>query len=84
MPIMAHFGWDPIWFGVMMTLNLAIGQFTPPVAVNLFVTTQLAHIRLEQTFSTIVPMVVAMIVALLLVIFFPSLSLLLPELLNLG
>ena len=45
MPIIEHFGWDPVWFGVVMTLNLAVGQFTPPVAVNLYVTTQLANIR---------------------------------------
>ncbi len=37
MPIMAHFQWDPVWFGIMMTVNLAVGQVTPPVAVNLYV-----------------------------------------------
>lgn len=78
LPIMSHFGWDPIWFGVMMTLNLAIGQFTPPVAVNLYVTTQLANIRLEETFKAVWPMVVAMLVALLVVILFPQLSLFIP------
>jgi tripartite ATP-independent transporter DctM subunit len=83
MPIITHFGWDPIWFGVVMTLNLAIGQFTPPVAVNLFVTTQLANIRLEKTFTTVLPMVLAMMVALLVVIFFPSLSLFIPRFFNL-
>ena len=83
MPIIAHFGWDPIWFGVVMTLNLAIGQFTPPVAVNLFVTTQLARIRLEKTFTTVIPMVLAMMVALLVVILFPSLSLFIPKIFHL-
>ncbi|WP_035273488.1 TRAP transporter large permease [Desulfogranum japonicum] len=79
MPIISHFGWDPVWFGVVMTLNLAIGQFTPPVAVNLYVTTQLAQIRLEKTFTTVAPMVLAMIVALVVVILFPSLSLIIPR-----
>lgn len=78
LPIMSHFGWDPIWFGVMMTMNLAIGQFTPPVAVNLYVTTQLANIRLEHTFKAVWPMVLAMLVALLIVILFPQLSLFIP------
>lgn len=82
-PIMTHFGWDPIWFGVVMTLNLAIGQFTPPVAVNLYVTTQLADIRLEETFRAVAPMVLAMLVALLLVIFFPALSLYIPRIFGL-
>ena len=79
LPVISHFGWDPIWFGVMMTLNLAIGQFTPPVAVNLYVTTQLANIRLEDTFRAVWPMVLAMLAALLLVILVPSLSLFIPH-----
>jgi tripartite ATP-independent transporter DctM subunit len=79
MPIIHHYGWDPIWFGVIMTLNLAIGQFTPPVAVNLYVTTQLANIRLEKTFKAVWPMVISMLIALLLVIAFPSLSLFVPR-----
>ncbi len=79
MPIMVHFGWDPVWFGVVMTLNLAIGQFTPPVAVNLYVTTQLANIRLEETFKAVWPMVLAMLVALVVVIAFPALSLWIPQ-----
>lgn len=83
MPIMMHFNWDPIWFGVVMTLNLAIGQFTPPVAVNLYVTTQLADIRLEETFKAVWPMVLAMLVALLIVVLFPCLSLWIPELFGL-
>lgn len=77
-PIMEIYGWDPVWFGVMMTLNLAIGQFTPPVAVNLYVTTQLANIRLEETFKAVWPLVIAMLFALLLVILFPALSLYVP------
>ncbi len=79
MPIIEHFGWDPVWFGVVMTLNLAVGQFTPPVAVNLYVTTQLANIRLEKTFKAVWPMVLAMLVALFIVILFPSLSLFIPQ-----
>lgn len=79
LPIMAHYDWDPVWFGVVMTLNLAIGQFTPPVAVNLYVTTQLAGIRLEETFKAVWPMVLAMLVALFVVIAFPALSLYIPK-----
>lgn len=79
LPIIEVYGWDPVWFGVVMTLNLAIGQFTPPVAVNLYVTTQLANIRLEKTFKAVWPMVLAMMVALVIVISFPSLSLFIPR-----
>ena len=78
-PIIHHFGWDPVWFGVAMTLNLAIGQFTPPVAVNLYVTTQLAGIRLEDTFRAVIPMVIAMLISLLIILLFPALSLYIPQ-----
>lgn len=79
LPVMAHFGWDPLWFGVVMTLNLAIGQFTPPVAVNLYVTTNLAGISLEKASLATLPFIAAMILALALVAVFPALSLWLPR-----
>ena len=41
LPLMKQFGWDPVWFGVMMTVNLAIGTITPPVAVNLYVASRI-------------------------------------------
>ena len=83
LPVIAHFHWDPLWFGVVMTLNLAIGQFTPPVAVNLYVTTNLADSPLEDTFVAVIPFILAMLLALLLVIYLPKLSLMLPVLWNL-
>lgn len=79
LPIMTHFGWDPLWFGVVMTLNLAIGQFTPPVAVNLYVTTNLAGISLEKASLATIPFIIAMVAALVVVALFPALSLWLPR-----
>jgi tripartite ATP-independent transporter DctM subunit len=79
MPIMTHFGWDPLWFGVVMTLNLAIGQFTPPVAVNLYVTTNLAGISLERASIATIPFIVAMGLALAITAAWPALSLWLPK-----
>lgn len=78
-PIMTAFHWDPVWFGVMLTMNLAIGQFTPPMAVNLMVTTRVAGITMESTVRWVLWMVGAMLVALLLVTFVPELSLWLPR-----
>ncbi len=83
MPIIQHYGWNPVWFGVIMTMNLAVGQFTPPVAVNLYVTTHLAGIGLERTFKAVWPMVLAMLTALVIVIALPSLSLWIPRLFGL-
>jgi hypothetical protein len=48
LPVMKQFGWDPIWFGVMMSLDLAIGTVTPPVAVNLYVAGRLADVEVEE------------------------------------
>lgn len=83
MPIIEHYHWNPVWFGVIMTMNLAVGQFTPPVAVNLYVTTHLAGIGLEKTFKAVWPMVLAMLAALAVVIAFPTLSLTIPRLFGL-
>ena len=78
-PIMTAFHWDPVWFGVMLTMNLAIGQFTPPMAVNLMVTTRVAGITMESTVRWVLWMVAAMAAALVLVTFVPELSLWLPR-----
>ena len=82
-PIMNHFQWDPIWFGVVMTLNLAIGQITPPVAVNLYVIANIADLPLETISRSVVPFVSIMLAALLVTMLFPSLSLYLPTLFGL-
>ena len=73
-PVMEHFGWHPVWFGILLAMNIAIGQFTPPVAVNLMVTTEVAKIRLEQTVGWALVFVVAMAAALALVAIFPSID----------
>jgi TRAP-type C4-dicarboxylate transport system permease large subunit len=83
-PIIAHLRWDPVWFGVMMTFNLAVGQFTPPVAVNLYVTTNIGKIPLEDTFWEVIPFIVAMVAALVVVALIPSLSTYLPALFGLN
>lgn len=78
-PIMTAFHWDPVWFGVMITMNLAIGQFTPPMAVNLMVTCRVAGITMESTVGWVLWMVGAMLGALALVVAFPELALWVPR-----
>ena len=77
-PIMNQFRWDPVWFGVLLTMNIAIGQFTPPLAVNLMVTSKIAGVSMEATVRWVIWMVAAMLVALALVALFPPLALWLP------
>lgn len=79
LPLIKQFGWDPVWFGVMMTVNLAIGTITPPVAVNLYVASRIAGVSMEEVSRWAVPFALALIVALLLVVYIPALSLWLPN-----
>ncbi|APX94087.1 C4-dicarboxylate ABC transporter [Halomonas sp. 1513] len=81
-PVMQHFEWNPVWFGILLAMNIAIGQFTPPVAVNLMVTTEVAKIRLEQTVGWALIFVAAMGSALALVAVFPEIALWLPRVLG--
>ena len=78
-PFINHFEWNPVWFGILLAMNIAIGQFTPPVAVNLLVTTKVANIRLEHTFGWAILFMLAMFSALLIVMLFPGIALWLPE-----
>jgi C4-dicarboxylate transporter, DctM subunit len=71
-PIMKTFNWDPVWFGVLLTMNLAIGQFTPPMAVNLMVTSRIAGVTMESTVRWVLWMVAAMLVALIIVAIIPQ------------
>ena len=77
-PIVNAFGWDMTWFAVLMTMNMAIGQFTPPMAVNLLVTTRIAGVGVEQTVRWVVWVILSMLAALILVAAFPPLALWLP------
>ena len=79
MPIMQHYHWDVVWFGVVLTMTVAIGQFTPPMAVNLMVSSRIANVRMEETTRWVVWLVAAMCVAMVLVVVFPQLAMWLPN-----
>ncbi len=74
LPVMAHLGWDPVWMGIVMTVNMAIGQITPPVAVNLFVSARVSGLPIEKIWREIWPFVVASVVGLLLLTYWPYLT----------
>ena len=79
LPLMKQFGWDPVWFGVMMTVNLAVGTVTPPVAVNLYVASHISGASMTEISRWVMPFVVALVAVLLLVTHVPALSLWLPD-----
>ena len=79
LPVILHFKWDAVWFGTILTMNMAIGQFTPPMAINLMVTSRIAGISMEETVPWVLWLVGAMTAAMLLVTFIPELALAVPR-----
>jgi C4-dicarboxylate transporter, DctM subunit len=79
LPVVRALGIDLVHFGVVMTVNMAIGQITPPVGVNLFVACGIAKISMKEISRAVVPMVAAQTAALLVITYWPDLSLWLPR-----
>ncbi|RUA19338.1 MAG: hypothetical protein DSY83_00555 [Flavobacteriia bacterium] len=79
LPIVTELGMDPIQFGIVMVLNLCIGLCTPPVGSVLFVGVGIANTTIEKVIKPLLPLFIAMIVALFLITYFPGLSLWLPN-----
>lgn len=81
LPVTQSIGMDPIQFGIMMILNLAIGLCTPPVGAVLFVGCSIGKISIEKVTRSLLPFYFAMIAVLLMVTFIPQISLFVPNLL---
>lgn len=77
-PVAAKYGINPLQFGTMLVLNLAIGMVTPPVGAVLFLVSSMERIRLEKIIRHIVPMLLAEMVVLALIVAFPAISYSLP------
>lgn len=78
LPIANFYHWNLVWFGVLLTIMVSIGQFTPPMAVNLMVSCRIARVSMEQTVRWVGWLLAAVLCVLLLVILFPQLALWLP------
>lgn len=79
LPITLELGIDPVHFGIVMIVALAIGFVTPPLGANLFMAAQVGQIPFDRIARRIFPWVVTMVVALLIIAFVPWLSLVLPQ-----
>ncbi len=75
LPVVTNLGMDPVQFGVIMVVNLAIGFVTPPIGVNLFVASSLTDVPVMTIAKKAMPMIVYFLAALLLITFIPTLSL---------
>lgn len=81
LPIVMHLGVSKLHFGVIMAVNLAIGQATPPVGVNLFVACGISKVSLTRIARAVFPLVLVEVAALLIITYLPWLSTFLPSLL---
>jgi tripartite ATP-independent transporter DctM subunit len=79
-PVAIHFGVDPVHFGLIMVINLAMGMITPPFGVNLFAACTIARISLDQIVGRLIPFIVVIFCCLMVVTYVPSISLTLRDL----
>ena len=74
-PVALHFGVDPVHFGLIMVVNLAMGMITPPFGVNLFAACTVARISLDRIVGHLIPFVLVIMACLMVVTYVPQLSL---------
>jgi tripartite ATP-independent transporter DctM subunit len=80
LPVAIQFGIDPIHFGVLVAVNLCLGLITPPIGMVLFITANVAKIRLSNIYKSIMPFLLAELVVLIVLTFIPSITLAIPHL----
>lgn len=83
LPIVTALGINPIHFGMIMILNLAIGFITPPLGANLFMASEISRVKFETLAKTIWPWIGAMIVVLIIITYIPQILLFLPQMMGL-
>jgi len=81
-PLVKSFGVDPVHFGMILIVNVEIAFLTPPLGVNLFVAAQIAGIKIEKMFMSVLPYLIALLCVLSLITLVPEISLWLPRLLR--
>ena len=81
MPVLLQVGIDPLFMGVIMVVNLAVGMITPPVGLCLFVACNIAGISLDDLTKAILPFLLVLIACIFLVSYVPAISMFLPRLL---
>ena len=78
-PVISSIGIDPVFFGVIMVLGLAIGQITPPVGLCLFVACDIGKVTIEEISKEVVPWLIVLILVLILVTFSPGMVMWIPN-----
>lgn len=79
-PVVMNYGFDPIWFGVLVVLTLEMGLISPPVGMNVFIVKSVAKdVPLGKIFAGVMPFFIAMFITLAVLVAFPQISLILPN-----
>jgi len=78
LPVMAHLGINPIWYGVLLTINLELAMITPPVGMNLFTIKAVTRAPIGEIIRGSLPYAMLMILCLALVMIWPQIALWLP------
>jgi C4-dicarboxylate transporter DctM subunit len=82
-PIIVSLGLDPVWFGIIVIIVVEIGLITPPIGLNVFVVHSMVEgVTLGRVFQGVTPFFLASIVGLLLIVFFPAIALVLPNMMR--
>ncbi len=83
LPIVTQLGVDPVHFGIIMVVNLAIGMSTPPLGVNLFVACGIAKTSIEEITKALIWLLIANIIALFIITYIPAISMTIPRMMGL-
>ncbi|MCB1994842.1 MAG: TRAP transporter large permease subunit, partial [Rhodoferax sp.] len=79
LPVMHHLGINPIWYGILLTINLELAQITPPVGMNLFTIKAITQAPMGEIIRGAAPYVGLMLLAMALVMLVPEIALWLPS-----
>ncbi|MEN2980420.1 TRAP transporter large permease [Tistrella bauzanensis] len=79
LPVLAHLGINPIWYGILLTINLEMALITPPVGMNLFTIKAITHAPMGEIIRGVAPYVLLMVLGLGLVMIWPDIALWLPS-----
>jgi C4-dicarboxylate transporter DctM subunit len=83
-PVMLELGINPIWYGILLMINLELALITPPVGMNLFVIKGIAHAPLDEIIRGILPYVLLMLLGLIIVLVLPQTAIWLPDVAGFG
>lgn len=82
LPVALAYGIDPVFLGVLMVVNLAIGCVTPPVGLDLFVVSGITNISIDRISKAVFPYIVVLIIDLIILTYFPKIILFVPNMLR--